>query len=105
MAVAAAADWHLAAAGGSGKPPRMETHEWRERTEEGLRFWQATRHAGKWKLQTTLQTDPEWEPLDPAPREVWEKLRDVLWRKYQRKRCPWEWIEAIDKRLAEDDEK
>ena len=37
------------------------------------------------------------------PREMWETLRDVLWRKYQRKRCPWELIEAIDKLLEEDD--
>ena len=28
-------------------------------------------------------------------------LRDVLWRKYQRKRCPWRFIETIDKLLEE----
>lgn len=83
---------------------RMEMHEWRERTEEGLRFWRASRYANKWTFQTTLKTDPDWAPVDPVPRELWAELREILWRKYQRKRCPWEWIEAIDKRLAEDAE-
>ena len=82
----------------------MEMHEWRERTEEGLRFWRASRYANKWTFQTTLKTDPDWAPVDPVPRELWAELREILWRKYQRKRCPWEWIEAIDKRLAEDAE-
>lgn len=34
-------------------------------------------------------------------REHWVTLRDVLWRKYQRKRCPWRFIEAIDKLLED----
>jgi hypothetical protein len=82
----------------------MESHEWRERTEEGLRFWRASRHANRWTFQTTLKTDPDWHPIDPVPKEVWAELRDVLWRKYQRKRCPWEWVEQIDKILAEAEE-
>lgn len=79
----------------------MESHEWRERTEEGLRFWRATHHAGKWQFQTTLKSDPDWEPIHPVPRELWAELRDILWRKYQRRRCPYSWIEEID-RLLED---
>jgi hypothetical protein len=85
-------------------PPRMEAHEWHERTEEGVRYWRATHHSGKWFFQTTLKTDPDWSRLEPAPRAVWVELRDVLWRKYQRKRCPWIWIEEIDKLLEEDPE-
>lgn len=81
----------------------MESHEWRENTEEGTRFWRATRHAGRWTMQTTLKKDPDWEPIDPIPRELWEKLREILWRKYQRKRCPWEHIAKIDKILEDDD--
>lgn len=82
----------------------MESHEWRERTEEGLRFWRARHHAGKWSFQTTLKTDPDWQPVDPVPRELWAELREVLWRKYQRRRCPWKWIEDIDKLLEEEAE-
>lgn len=79
----------------------MESHEWRERSDEGLRFWRANLHAGHWSFATTLKTDADWEKLDPVPREIWEKLRDVLWRKYQRKRCPWKHIENIDKLLED----
>ena len=34
-------------------------------------------------------------------RDLWITLRDLLWRKYQRKRCPWRLIEAIDKLLED----
>lgn len=80
----------------------MEKHEWRARTDEGLRFWRARRHAGRWTFQTTLKSDPDWETLDPVPRELWASLREVLWRKYQRRRVPWTHIEAIDKLLDDD---
>lgn len=79
----------------------MESHEWRERTEEGLRFWRANRHASRWTFQTTLKHEPDWHLIDPVPREMWEALRDILWRKYQRKRCPWEHVERIDKILED----
>lgn len=95
--------WGLSGSGNGGELSGMDKHEWRERTEEGVRFWRATRHAGRWTFQTTLKSDPEWELIDPVPRELWEALRDVLWRKYQRKRCPWELIERIDKLLEDDD--
>lgn len=81
----------------------MESHEWRERTDDGLRFWRARRHAGRWSFQTTLKTDPAWEPVDPVPRELWSALREVLWRKYQRRRVPWKHIETIDTMLHDDE--
>ena len=38
----------------------------------------------------------------PADRQgEWEALREVLWRKYQRGRCPWELINKIDKKLED----
>ena len=79
----------------------MESHEWREKTEEGTRYWRANRHAGEWTISTTLKSDPDWARIDPVPREIWEQLRDVLWRKYQRKRLPWERIAQIDKILED----
>ncbi|BCU76256.1 hypothetical protein [Luteolibacter sp. LG18] len=80
----------------------MESHEWRERTEEGVRYYRANRHANKWTFITTLKTDPDWETVDPVPEALWRELRDVLWRKYQRKRCPWKFIEDIDKMLGDE---
>lgn len=81
----------------------METHEWREKTDEGVRYWRARRDRDSWQFQTTLKHEPDWEPIDPPPRELWESFREVLWRKYQRRRIPWKHIERID-RMLEDDE-
>ena len=33
-------------------------------------------------------------------REMWEELRDHLWRKYQRRRVPWDMVQQIDDILA-----
>lgn len=80
----------------------MEMHEWNERTEDGKRYYRATHHAGSWRFQTTLQTDPEWETLETVSLELWLELRDMLWRRYQRKKCAWELIDKIDKMLEKD---
>jgi hypothetical protein len=80
----------------------MESHEWRERTEEGMRYFRASYHADRWTFHTTLKTDPDWEKVDPVPEELWRELREILWRKYQRKRLPWERIAAIDKILGDE---
>lgn len=85
----------------------MESHTWREKTEEGTMFYKANHHAGRWTLERTLKVgrserdDAEWEPVE-FTREYWVTLRDVLWRKYQRKRCPWRLIEKIDKLLEDE---
>lgn len=84
----------------------MEAHNWREKTEEGTRYYRAEHHAGRWRLMTQLKEqrrgEDEWETLDPAPEEVWRELRDIVWRKYQRRRCPWKLVEQIDKMLGDD---
>lgn len=80
----------------------MEAHEWNERTEEGKRFFRANFHGNEWRIITTLKTDPDWEILDEPPEEVWRALRDIVWKKYQRKRCPWERVASIDKILGDE---
>ena len=84
----------------------MEAHNWRVKTEDGTFFYKATHHAEQWKLERMPKTsrsvdDVTWELLE-FTREDWLTLRDVLWRKYQRKRCPWKFIEEIDKRLEDE---
>ncbi|MBT44450.1 MAG: hypothetical protein CL922_03265 [Deltaproteobacteria bacterium] len=51
-------------------------------------------------MQSQLKEE-EWQLHDPISGEEWGKLREVLWRKYQRGRCPWELLERIDKRLKD----
>lgn len=84
----------------------MEVHTWKERTEEGTRVYRAGHHAGQWRLECAPKVgraerdDVEWKQVEFS-RERWMTLRDLLWRKYQRKRCPWKFIEEIDKLLED----
>lgn len=86
----------------------MEIHTWKEKTSEGTTFYRATHHANKWILESmpkvgrSMKEDVDWEEV-AFTRDLWVTLRDILWRKYQRKRCPWRLIEAIDKLLEDDD--
>ncbi len=75
----------------------MTKHEWKDRTEdEGVRTFVASHHGAKWTLRSKLKADEEWTYHDPIELEHWVALRDVLWRKYQRKRLPFGQIEKID---------
>lgn len=77
----------------------MQRHTWRENSAEGLRFFRASHHAGTWTLQSQSKGEEEWTTHDPIAVEEWRALREVLWRKYQRGRCPWKLIEKIDRLL------
>jgi hypothetical protein len=82
----------------------MDSHEWRERDELGTRYYRASHHGGRWTIQTTLKSDPDWQTLPTAEvsADLWRTLRDILWRKYQRRRCPWDRIVEIDRILGDD---
>jgi hypothetical protein len=81
----------------------MERHTWRERNEEGLRFYRAQHHAGKWTFWWQWKDAEDWTPVAVPDEGLWRTLRELLWRKYQRRRCPWEMIEQIDKLLEKPD--
>lgn len=85
-----------------------QKHEWKDRDEEGnVVMYRAIHHACDWRFIWSYKVgrseEVEWHDVEEVSREMWETLRDILWRKYQRKRLPFELIEAIDKRLANDD--
>jgi hypothetical protein len=79
----------------------MQRHAWREATDDGLRFYRASYHGDTWTLQSQLKGEEEWTSHDPISIEEWRTLRDILWRKYQRGRCPWKLVEKIDQLLEE----
>ena len=79
----------------------MKKHEWREKTEEGeTRLVTATRHAGKWQLQSRLKSENEWTRFPKIELEDLETLLDVIERKYQRSRVPHEHVLEIEKLIA-----
>jgi hypothetical protein len=81
----------------------MECHEWFETTEEGKVFYRGNYQGGKWTVMTTTQKrNPTWTDLKPPSEAVWRELRDVVWKKYQRKRCPWDRVADLDKMLGDE---
>ena len=83
-----------------------ERHEWKEDTEEGVRLFKAVYFAREWRfasaMKGTRSKPNDWEDIETVTKAHWQALRDVLFRKYQRKRCPWKFIEDVDKKLGRD---
>jgi hypothetical protein len=79
-----------------------QTYEWRERSEDGrVRIIRAGWDTRGWNFEETYKDLPDWHPLPNPSLEDYEALRDFLWRKYQRKRLPWRFIEQVDGQIAE----
>jgi hypothetical protein len=75
-------------------------HQWREGHGQDQGLYRATQHAGSWGLASQIKGEDEWVHYDPIPEELLLKLREVIWNKYQRGRCPHKFITQIDKLLG-----
>lgn len=82
----------------------MKRHQWRENEGDEVRYWRANYHGGRFELYRKDGNEEEWERLYPPSTADWEALREVLWRKYQRKRCPWNLVAKVDKILGKPNE-
>ena len=82
---------------------KNQYHEWRERAEDrSKRYVRAHWDSREWRFSVLFsEHEGDWEPIEKPNLENWEALRDVLWRKYQRKRLPFKHIESVDKIIAE----
>lgn len=77
-----------------------QTHEWRSRDEEGVvHIMRAEWDSKQWHFLTTTKKDPEWHEVPEPSVQLYEELRDVLYRKYQRHRNSWDHVEFVDKVL------
>ena len=79
----------------------MTQHEWHERTPEGKRYNRASYHASRWTFETTLEKEEHWHAIEEPDQEYLEALRDILFRKYQRKRLPHRLLAEIDSKLED----
>lgn len=68
-------------------------------------LYKACYHGRNWILSQAPKVgrseEEVWEEI-PFTRDSWLKVRDLLWRKYQRKRGSWRIIEEIDKILEDE---
>jgi len=78
------------------------THIWKTRTADGeRREVRAEKFGKRWRLQAKLAGDDEWTYFDVPLLDALVELRDVLWRKYQRKHLAWEDVAVMDAMIAE----
>jgi len=76
-------------------------HVWTEKTEEGeKREVRAVKFGGNWRIQSKLASAEDWTYHDPALMTDLIELRDLLFRKYQRRRAAYEDVLAIEKMIT-----
>ena len=81
---------------------KNQVHEWHEqidsRTKRYVRGYWDSRN---WRFSILDKEVQAWVPVETPSLELWQSLRDVLWRKYQRKRLPFKYIEHLDALITE----
>ena len=77
-------------------------HRWTERTEEGeKREVRATKFGKVWRIQSKLKTDERWTYHEPPLLTDLRELREVLFRKYQRRRASYEDVTQVEQMIRE----
>lgn len=84
----------------------MEKFSWQDRDADGNKvIYEASYFGGWWQLACAPKTgrsrrdETEFAPADFTD-EIWQVLRDLLWRKYQRRRVSWGLVQHIDDIIA-----
>ena len=77
-------------------------HVWKTKTEEGeRREVRAEKFGKRWRLQAKVKSETAWTYYETPPLADLLELRDVLWRKYQRKHLSWDDIAAVDQLIVQ----
>jgi hypothetical protein len=80
-------------------------HTWTERDEQGSkREVRATRFGGKCRLQAKTAGDFDWTYYERPLLADLLALKDILFRKYQRRRASSEDVESVEKLIADQNE-
>jgi hypothetical protein len=77
-------------------------HVWKEKDAEGRkREVRVTKFGGSWRFQAKYVDEPEWTYYDRPLLEDLTAARDVIFRKYQRRRASYEDVESLDALLRQ----
>ena len=77
-------------------------HIWKMTTEDGeKREVRAEKFGGNWRLQAKCKSEEQWTYYETPLMEDLIELRDVLFRKYQRKHLSWEDLAAVEKLILD----
>ncbi len=84
---------------------KNQAHEWHEnRTAEeggGKRYMRARWDSREWRFSLLEPEFEDWHRIEQPGIPEFTALRDVLWRKYQRKRLSFKFLENVDKILRD----
>ena len=76
-------------------------HAWVVRTDDGLkREIRVVKTDGSWRFQSKRVDEERWTYYDEPPEADLEEFREVLYRKYQRRRAAYEDVVWADRELA-----
>ena len=77
-------------------------HIWKERNAEGRkREVRVTKFGGAWRFQAKYADESEWTYYDRPLLDDLQALRDVVFRKYQRRRASAEDVASIEELLSQ----
>ncbi|MFL6568764.1 MAG: hypothetical protein ACJ8LI_06310 [Chthoniobacterales bacterium] len=77
-------------------------HVWKEKDAEGRkREVRVTKFGGEWKFQAKFTDEDSWTYYPRPLLEDLTALRDVVFRKYQRRRASAEDVESLDQLLRQ----
>jgi len=77
-------------------------HIWKDRNQDGRkREVRATKFGGAWRFQAKIAGDLDWTYYDRPLLEDLLTLKDILVRKYQRRRASVEDVDSIEKLIQE----
>ncbi len=75
-------------------------HVWTEKDEDGRkREVRVTKFGGQWRFQAKFADEDHWTYYDRPLRPDLIELRDVIFRKYQRRRASAEDVASLDEML------
>ncbi|HJT80797.1 MAG TPA: hypothetical protein VJ719_06335 [Chthoniobacterales bacterium] len=81
----------------------MPTHHvWKEKDEHGRkREVRATKFGGAWRLQAKYSDEERWTYYESPLLEDLRALKDIIERKYRRRRASAEDLESVEKLLKQ----
>ena len=77
-------------------------HIWTEKDDEGRkREVRAAKFGGIWRLQSKASDEAQWTYHDPPLLDDLSKLKEIIARKYQRRRASADDVASLDKLIGE----
>jgi len=77
-------------------------HIWKEKDPDGRkREVRVTKFGGVWRFQAKYEDELDWTYYERPPLDDLRELKDIVFRKYQRRRASAEDVASIEKLLSQ----